>query len=413
MPFTAIDEAIAELPDSSKYRAVLRGLWSEDPAWRKAGEDVLRTLSKPYWEPPNVVPEAEAMTVLRAVLEVPAPSPAKFRRGVDGVVFSLIGSATPALLDRIREGYEGANEDTRLALLTVVASAATKDAARLFAELVLRFGWTPTHQRLLMELGKNVAHADVLFPAVVEAKGAPIVQLTDLMIAALKDKHLDPSRLAGTALATHLGPRITQLLETNAPAKHGELAACLDLAGYLGGAEMVPRLRKALEAPASWPRAFAILSLLRRGETIADEAFAGVASDPATRGIFYQLLKEIDAEARIPAAYRSRDAFAEADMVQWLSHPGELGEAPRAIEKMALFEAKNGDEDVVLYVWRFKGGDSDVWRASVSGPYPAKAPEGPLSGQSTFSRFDAWEKATAEQHASAVLKTLSEWAAKR
>lgn len=50
MPFTAIDEAIAELPDSSKYRAVLRGLWSEDPAWRKAGEDVLRTLSKPYWE---------------------------------------------------------------------------------------------------------------------------------------------------------------------------------------------------------------------------------------------------------------------------------------------------------------------------------------------------------------------------
>ena len=406
-PFASISDAVDALPDGSRYRAVLAGLWSEDRAARRAGEDALSALRKPYWEPPVVTPEAEAVTVLRAVLEVPAPGP------VASVAFSLIGSATPAVIALARGGFEGADEDTRLNLLTLVASANTRDGAEVFAELVGRHGWTPVHPRLLMELGKNVAHADVLFPALLDAKDAPATRLTDLLIAALQGRHLDPARLAQTEVALTLGERIDELLASKEETAIGELAARLDLAAHLGGESVVPRLRAALAHPHAWPRAFAVLSLLRRGMAVPDDAIARVAADPATRGIFYRLTKEVGATARIPEAYRTRDAFAESDMVGWLSHPGELGQPPKAIEKMAVFEVEKGDERVVLYVWRFQSEESAVWKASVSGPYPVNPPEGPLSGPSTFSRFDPWDKCTAEEHASAVLKTLSEWAAAR
>jgi len=61
-------------------------------------------------------------------------------------------------------------------------------------------------------------------------------------------------------------------------------------------------------------------------------------------------------------------------------------------------------------VFRFHGGDG-LWKAAMAGPYLANAPEGPLHGQSTFSRFERWESKTAEEHAMAIFDNLADWRA--
>ncbi|MFT3712676.1 MAG: hypothetical protein QM817_33925 [Archangium sp.] len=167
---------------------------------------------------------------------------------------------------------------------------------------------------------------------------------------------------------------------------------------------MVAILRATLKYPHAWPRVFAVASLLRRKEAVSDEVIAGIAADATVRTTLYSLLKGLKASKRIPAAQRSRDAFAEADMVQWLSHPGELGRPPDALEKMAVFTTKKQ----VLYVWRFKS--NGTWKASTSGVYELNAPEGPLSGSSTFSSFEDWSSNDAEGHANEILETLGKWA---
>ena len=100
--------------------------------------------------------------------------------------------------------------------------------------------------------------------------------------------------------------------------------------------------------------------------------------------------------------------MAEADIVSWLAYPNELGHAPKNIEKMATFIAIQEGWEVELYVWRFCD-DGEAWRAATSGPYAKNAPEGPLSGPSTFSLFEDWDTKTAGEHAMSVLDTLAEW----
>jgi len=108
-----------------------------------------------------------------------------------------------------------------------------------------------------------------------------------------------------------------------------------------------------------------------------------------------------------PQEWCTRDAFAAADMVEWLSYPTELGREPDELEKMAVFEARSPDGPVALYVWRFKGTDGK-WLAATSGPYLLVGEPAPCSGGSTFSSFEEWDSATAEEHAHSVLETLDE-----
>src|SRR5262249_23671742 len=64
--------------------------------------------------------------------------------------------------------------------------------------------------------------------------------------------------------------------------------------------------------------------------------------------------------------------------------------------------------EFALYIWRFRS-DEGPWYAGASGPYQREGVPAPLNGNLTFSRFDEWEKATAEEHAQAVLENLEKW----
>src|SRR5262249_44097572 len=92
----------------------------------------------------------------------------------------------------------------------------------------------------------------------------------------------------------------------------------------------------------------------------------------------------------------------------WLMYPTELGREPDQLQKMAEFVRNAAEGKLALYVWRFRS-DGEPWLASVSGPYLRVGKPEPLHGDSTFSRFDKWDAATAEGHAAAALETLEDW----
>jgi hypothetical protein len=425
MPNMSLDEALVLLPEGSPYRTVLRGMVSTDAALRGAADGALRSLARSAWETQTPIAEATAVAVLRAVLELPFPPPrTQWDRAPGQIVFSLIGSAHPPVVDLIEARFGEADERIRLDLLALLASAATRRGAEVFASLVARYGWPQRpYARFFGELGTNLPHADALFPALLEAPGAPSIELGDLLLRALRGKTLDPGRVADAPMVRDLAPRIDALLARSrelrgrarddvdpddaAQAVRRELVMLLDLAGFVGG-DLRDTLRAATELPDTWPAAFAVVSTLRRNGEVESATIARIASDHATRAAFYSLLRELGATERIPAELRSRDAFAAADMVEWLSHAGELGRPPEALEKMAVFEARRSKgEHVLLYVWRFRVADRP-WLASFSGPYPASGREGPLHGSDTFSRFERWDAMSAEKHALAILKNLTE-----
>jgi hypothetical protein len=95
-------------------------------------------------------------------------------------------------------------------------------------------------------------------------------------------------------------------------------------------------------------------------------------------------------------------------MVSWLLYPSELGHEPDQLEQMAVFTSNQAEGLLALYVWRFRCGDGP-WYAATSGPYRLEGEPSPLHGNSTFSGFDEWNTATAEEHAMAALETLAEW----
>lgn len=393
-------EAIATLPADSPYRALLAAIGSTDPAVVAAATKARSVIVRPYWEPPTVTDSATALIVLDAMLDLESAE-----RSVTDVIFSLIGSAHPDVIDRIRKRYGSAPVRLRLDLLTVIASAATRDAAATLVELITAHGWPAEfHDRFAAELRKNESHADVLFPALLAIKGGPDMLVGDFLLDCLRREYLAPDRLADTQLARELPLRIkalTRKLPDEDAAR--SLALQLDLAGFIG--DVLPALREAAELENPWPAMFAVASLVRRGEVVAPQTIESLAKDHALRNLIFSLLRDMGRADLFPAHLATRDNFACADMVQWLSHPGELGHPPADIEQMTVFERGNG----VLYVWRFKSKPDAEWTASVSGPYAKDAPPGPLSGTSTFSRFELWDTKTPEAHADAVLATLAEW----
>ncbi len=427
MKLASIDDAIALLPPKSPYRVVLHGLWAkEDKVARAEAHKALRSMSTPYWEPPTTIDEAVALVVLRAVFDVPAPAPeSRYERGVEAVPFSLIGSATPAVLALIEERYADADPDLRLDILTLVASAATVQGAKTFADLVGKHGWpASTYGRFFTELAKNLPHAPAFLPTLLDVRGddQPTIELGDLALRALRSGSLEPARIETTSMVQELPSRIDDLFACIAQDRGkeapddentnqiNELAMLLDLAGFVGGDPAAQRIQRAFELPETWPVTFALASAVCRNLDLPAAVVARVAKDAETRSVLYGFLRDLGASDRIPVEYRSRDAFAEADVVGWLAHPNELGHAPTNIEKMAIFTATHEGQEVELYVWRFRD-EGEAWQAATSGPYVKTAPEGPLSGPSTFSMFEDWDTKTPEEHAMSVLDTLAEWRA--
>jgi hypothetical protein len=131
------------------------------------------------------------------------------------------------------------------------------------------------------------------------------------------------------------------------------------------------------------------------------------------RNFLYDELVEQKKTSLFPPDLVTQSAFAESNMVDWLTWGMELGQAPDEIELMKIVSKDTETEDGTIdyYVFRFRTypphwAAKDGWMAGISGFFPREGGPYTHSGGDTFSCFEPWDSMTPEEHVAKILKVL-------
>jgi hypothetical protein len=170
----------------------------------------------------------------------------------------------------------------------------------------------------------------------------------------------------------------------------------------IAGGRRAYRVRMARIAP--------VIEALDAGRDPGEADLVTFARDRRTRQVLYDALEHHDKLALFPKEFLTWDAFAEADLVGWLGHPNELGAAPDEIELMATLPAPRAQGHYFLFRYRTLAphwAAGDGWMAGVAGPYDLTAVPRPF-GPGTFSRFEAYDSRTPEEHVEVTHRVVVE-----
>jgi hypothetical protein len=158
---------------------------------------------------------------------------------------------------------------------------------------------------------------------------------------------------------------------------------------------------------------FAGVSLVRLGESVTPNLLERAASSPETRNTLHKMLGALNRPELFPRRYRTQEALAESEMVNWLVYPTELGQVPDEIELMKVVTAGDPGEEQDYYVYRFRMHEphwaaKDGWMAGVAGAFAHGVQPTTEAQGDTFSSFAAWGSKTPEEHVGAVTKLLGD-----
>jgi hypothetical protein len=172
-------------------------------------------------------------------------------------------------------------------------------------------------------------------------------------------------------------------------------------ATYTGGKRAYMRLAARI-AP--------VASAITAGREPPPEDVVKYARDRNTRQVLHDLLSQANKLQLFPREFLTWEAMAEANLVGWLNHPNELGSPPDDIELMTSVEAPSGGGR--YFVFRYKVNDphwaaKDGWMAGVAGPYELSGEPRPY-GRGTFSRFEAYDSRTPEEHVAVTHRAVIE-----
>jgi len=180
----------------------------------------------------------------------------------------------------------------------------------------------------------------------------------------------------------------------------GTLTLFLDLMGFLPGEAVIEALEEALTSRDGHVRCYAALSLMRHDRHVPVDVVTSIAANAHARNKLFDGMQRIGRSEQFPSRYFSYEAFAESQMVDWLTYPTELGRTPDELELMETFDQEDDEERYYLY--RFRSGHPDWvdhgWMAAIAGPYFVLESPDTYGGAGTFSNFEAWEKNTPRQH---------------
>jgi hypothetical protein len=149
-----------------------------------------------------------------------------------------------------------------------------------------------------------------------------------------------------------------------------------------------------------------VLDPLDAGQAPDPIAVRQLAADRATRNALYDALAERGKESLFPREFRTRPAFAEADLAFWLSHPNELRSLPDDMQLVQVVTLPTDVGPVEYYLFRFRTNAphwaaDKGWMAGVSGPYP-KDPKALLAAPAgTFSELTPFDAASPKDHVQA------------
>lgn len=158
-------------------------------------------------------------------------------------------------------------------------------------------------------------------------------------------------------------------------------------------------------------RVSGVTDALARGEEPSPTLLHRYAENRETRKVLFDVLASARRTELYPAKYLTWEMLAEADLVAWLCHPNELGAPPSDVELVARLPAPQGpSSDSAYFLFRYRTDEphwaaKDGWLAGVAGPY-ATAGDLSASAPGTFSRFEAIDSRTPEEHVAIAVATV-------
>jgi hypothetical protein len=155
-----------------------------------------------------------------------------------------------------------------------------------------------------------------------------------------------------------------------------------------------------------------VLDAINDGRDPDAAHLARFADNPLTRGRLYDILEQKGRTDLFPERHYNAASFAESDLVYWLAHPNELGQAPDKIELMGTVKRTSGSKVGEYYVFRYRTepphwAAGKFWLAGIAGPH--------LTGESlstmcsgTFSRLEEFDSQTLDEHVTACLDATTQ-----
>ena len=379
----------------------------------------------------------EGLRAIESSLEFPAPKYAD-EDNAEAMIGYLDTSRFPrehgvAAIPRILELYPSLSERAQRASIQLLMNIPEKEGAAAVMELVRRYfqdGKIPPSSFSLH--AAHPSHADVYFPELLD-----YAQLTAwleyahsiwwICIKYCENGVLKPEQIISRSnsvaaeyrtLKTKLLPFQSQM-ERSKAFKYlvdREVAPLLlNLMRFFPTAEIKQELSLALvEYRDPVLLCWASISALWLGLPVEHQIIETIAASDEARNTFYEKLKEHNRTSIFPEKYRTKAAFAQSDLVNWLTYPTELGCVPDAIELTdVIVEAdEEGTRDWFLFRFRaskstFRGEiDPTVWLAGWSGPFPNdSAPGDVLNPGDHISNFEPWDSKTPEEHLRAFYGT--------
>lgn len=136
------------------------------------------------------------------------------------------------------------------------------------------------------------------------------------------------------------------------------------------------------------------------------------AENVETCKVLWETLDAFERLELFPDEFRVWEHLAKADLVFWLCHPNELTTPPDEMELMATVDSPSStaEKPAQYFVFRYRVNEphwaaKDGWMAGIAGPYETAGDPQP-HGQATFSRFEAYDSRTPEEHVCVIHEAL-------
>jgi hypothetical protein len=331
------------------------------------------------------------------------------------------------LVNIVKDNYIQYDGFAKHEVLVFLAGFSNKESISAFTSLATKYpreiNFLPTGM-----LSKSFIYKDILFPALLELINQ---ETTDAEVLLLLLEYFNAKQLAPENFTTYL-PKIIALSEKYRAIieekgksdvdiwdadyqlvryKSGIFA---DLLGHFKNENAINEVKNYLSLNDNRLVMFGIISLMKQNVTINQQIINRVAADSECRNWLYNSLVDLNQGELFLEKYKTQEAFAECDMVNWLTYPTELARMPDSIELMKVIEldTKSKDGIVEFYLFRFKSNHEDWkdegWIAGVSGYFPKNEKPSTNAYGYTFSSFEPWDSLTPEEHVNNLVDLLDE-----
>lgn len=199
-------------------------------------------------------------------------------------------------------------------------------------------------------------------------------------------------------------PMLAKYLENKHDDDEANLALelILDVATFINDEETlkyIDTLRNIQLAPG--PSIFLIKAEENNGISIDEKTMERLLQKKDTAYALFRVLERNGKQNIIPKGKITMDDIAKAKMIEWLSHPMELGEEPKEIEFVDILEKDNMN----YYIYKFKSND-DEYMIGISGGFE----KGKLTTEDTGNTFSTFEPIQSDykKQAEDIIKLIDE-----